>query len=588
MIACPNWFGVSVGVGVAAVLGSMPVYAQEVVPVGNRDEVASTETNIAPAASNGEHVPLAESLPTESPVFDLTIDELGDRAQVPAPPSPEIDSADGIPVEVMEGIETELPAELQGQSGEDSGFEDPGQVINVPQPDFAPVSATTESLQPNGNPLLFPTESEEVEIQTYQRITLDQAIEIARQNNTDLRVARQNLEAARLFLREARAAEFPDVSTQINISRVDSAGAEIANQRRGPFLPESDEVTSSLDANIRVDYDIFTSGSRTATIRRAEELVLQSQLDVEIAAEQLRLDVTNSYYEVQEADTDVLIEAAAVEDATQSLRDAQLLEQAGLGTRFSVLQAEVELSNAEQDLRNARAAQQTARRELADVLNVGEQVEVTTVEGPPEEAGEWTLPLEETIVLAFRNRAELQREITDINVDEQDRRIALAAVRPQFAAFARGDVLEEFGDGVNGGDGITVGAQMSWTIYDGGAAQSQARQEDVSILANQTQFEDVRNDIRVEVETAYFNLEANKENIDTARLGVEQAEESLRLARLRFQAGVGTQTDVINSQTALTDARGNLLDAIINYNRSLAALQRAVSNLPDGRLFDLP
>jgi outer membrane protein TolC len=83
-------------------------------------------------------------------------------------------------------------------------------------------------------------------------------------------------------------------------------------------------------------------------------------------------------------------------------------------------------------------------------------------------------------------------------------------------------------------------------------------------------------------------LQANKDNIDTARLAVTQAEESLRLARLRFQAGVGTQTDVINAQSALTQARGNLLTAIIEYNRSLAALRRAVSNYPDNRLFDTP
>jgi len=68
---------------------------------------------------------------------------------------------------------------------------------------------------------------------------------------------------------------------------------------------------------------------------------------------------------------------------------------------------------------------------------------------------------------------------------------------------------------------------------------------------------------------------------------VVTATESLRLARLRFQAGVGTQTDVINAQRSLTEARGNFLQAIIGYNQSLNQLQRAVSNLPDGKLFQI-
>jgi outer membrane protein TolC len=83
-------------------------------------------------------------------------------------------------------------------------------------------------------------------------------------------------------------------------------------------------------------------------------------------------------------------------------------------------------------------------------------------------------------------------------------------------------------------------------------------------------------------------LNANKQNIQTAAFALERARESLRLARLRFQAGVGTQLEVINQQTELTRARGNLLRAILDYNRALAALQRAISNLPNNNLSDLP
>jgi outer membrane protein TolC len=60
------------------------------------------------------------------------------------------------------------------------------------------------------------------------------------------------------------------------------------------------------------------------------------------------------------------------------------------------------------------------------------------------------------------------------------------------------------------------------------------------------------------------------------------------LARLRFQAGVGTQTDRLNAETRLTRARGNVLIAIIGYNRALAALNRAVSNLPPGTIQPVP
>jgi outer membrane protein TolC len=150
--------------------------------------------------------------------------------------------------------------------------------------------------------------------------------------------------------------------------------------------------------------------------------------------------------------------------------------------------------------------------------------------------------------------------------------------------FATYDVLEQFDDDIDIADGYTVGARVQWTIFDGGAAVARARQSETDIQIDEVAFANQRNAVRLEVEQAFFDLQANEENIATSEKAVELAEESLRLARLRFQAGVGTQTDVIQAQTELTTARGNFLTAIINYNQSLNELQRAVDSLTETRL----
>lgn len=74
-----------------------------------------------------------------------------------------------------------------------------------------------------------------------------------------------------------------------------------------------------------------------------------------------------------------------------------------------------------------------------------------------------------------------------------------------------------------------------------------------------------------------MQLQSNLENVQTTNVALEQAKEALRLGRLRFQAGVGTQTDVINAQNDLIKAEGKRVQAILNYNRALAQLQRAVT-----------
>lgn len=447
-----------------------------------------------------------------------------------------------------------------------------------------------ENLNPNANPLIFPTQPEEVEIENVEPITLNQAIELALKNNKDFQAARITLEQRQAELDEARAALYPNLSTQVQFDR--SGQTQNIPAQTNVFTGEVIEgqrqelnTSTNLSGSIELSYDIYTGGRRGAQIKRAKREYRRQQLDVERLAEETRFNATNNYYDLQNADAQVEIAKAAVEDATQSLRDAQLLEQAGLGTRFSVLQAEVDLASARQELTRSISQQRIARRQLAETLSIGQKVELTAAD-EIREAGSWDLSLEQSIVQAYKNRAELEQQLVQREIGEQDRAIALADIKPQVDFFARYQLQDNFDDDFNSADGYSLGARMTWLLFDGGRSFARARQADRNIDLAENEFARQRNAVRLQVEQAYYNLTSNQENIQTTRLNVQRAEEALRLARLRFQAGVGTQTDVINSQRDLTQARSEFLQAIIGYNQSLNALQRSISNQPDNRLFE--
>lgn len=488
----------------------------------------------------------------------------------------------------------ELPKEDESEEFEtvEEVVEDAAPLLepDAPAPRGRQVVPPPENLDPGGNSLLFPTEPDEVRVDLSQPITLEQAIALARRNNQDWRKAWLNLERADAALRQSLAANFPSLSAEINLSRTDSATTELSNRRltgRGLSASTNDTITDLLDGTLTLSYTLYDGGSRPAQIRQAEETVRFNQLEVERIGEELRLNTANAYYNLQEANASVEIEQAAVDAAKQTLRDAELLERAGLGTRFDVLRAQVDLANSQQNLVNSRANRKISERQLVQVLALGEQVEVSIAD-LIERSEDWTLSLEETIILAYRNRAELEQQLVQREIDEQQRQVALSVLRPQvslFASYTAANILS-FGEGF--ADGYALGATLSWTLFDGGAAKANSRQEELDIEIAEANFEQQRKSIRVEVEEAYENLNSSDENIKTAIVAVQLAEESLRLARLRFQAGVGTQTEVIDAQTELTRARGNLLTATVGYNRALASLQRAVSNVPDNRLFDLP
>lgn len=444
-------------------------------------------------------------------------------------------------------------------------------------------NSSTKSLErfnSSANPLLFPTKTQEVQIEEQQAVTLQDAIAVALRNNKDLQVARLQLDRSRDSLNASLASKLPTLNSQLELNQ------------RGDDTPAAEGFTmrnrTLFSGQIEVSYNVYDGGRRDASIARSSREVYLNQLEVERISEDIRFRSTAAYYELQNADAQVAIAQAAIEDFSQTLRDAQLLEKAGLGTRFDVLQAQVDLANANQALTRAIAEQRNARRNLADILGVGQQVELTAAD-EIKESGEWAYTLEESIIMAYKNRAELQQLLVKREINEKNREIALAETRPNVNLFANYNFTNTFADtfDVTGyANGYNLGARLNWLIFDGGVANAKGDVETRNMEIEETNFAKQRDEIRLKIETAYNKMIANKENISTTETAVTTAVESLRLARLRFQAGVGTQTDVINAQRSLTEARGNFLKAIIGYNQSLNELQRAVSNLPDRKLFE--
>lgn len=444
-------------------------------------------------------------------------------------------------------------------------------------------------LTPPPNPLTFPTQPEEVRTRGTQPITLNQAIELAKRNNRTLQTAQIELDQSRAVLREAEAALYPTVEAQAQIQNSRSTNTTLSRrlqERQQESLPpafrqplQGGQPSTALTGTVSVNYPVYTSGLRPAQIRAAQQQLRFRELAVEVTEEQLRFDVADDYYSLQEADESVRINQSAVRNAQASLRDTLALERAGLGTRFDVLRAQVQLANAQQALRDAVAQQEISRRRLAQRLAVPPYVELAAAD-PVAVAGQWNLSLPESTVLAYKNRAELEQQLAQRELAEQRRRAALAGLGPQVSVTAAYNVLDSFGDDTSFVGGYSLGAGLQWQLFDGGAARARANQEEANKALAETGFAQTREQINFEVEQSYATLQSSLENITTTEQALEQAREALRLARLRFQAGVGTQTDVINAENDLTRAEGNRIQAIIGYNRALAALQRAVSNLP--------
>jgi len=416
-----------------------------------------------------------------------------------------------------------------------------------------------------------PTQPEEVKILGTQPISLATAIELAYRNNEELRIALLQLERTQAGLRAEQAALLPTVDLT----------ADVQNTNQTSLGLGSDESFTTLRGTVRSDYDLGLSGERSARLRAAQQQVRLAELRVEQTREELRLNTINDYYAVQQAIAEIRINQAFLDEAQRNLRDTQLREEVGVGTRFDVLRADVQVANARQTLTQAISQRQITQRQLARRLNISSTVDLTTL--AVEIAGTWPLSLEETILQAYQNRAELEQFLVERDLNQTQRQLQLTATRPNLSLFAQYELQSLLdapaGSQNNTDDGFALGARLAWRLFDGGAASARASQSDRDIAIDEVEFESARNTIRVQVEEAYYTLQANQANITTANLAVKQASEALDLANLRFNAGVGTQLDVLSATRELTQAQGNLVRAVLDYNRALARLERFVSNL---------
>ncbi|MCI3281073.1 TolC family protein [Synechococcus sp. PCC 6717] len=405
-----------------------------------------------------------------------------------------------------------------------------------------------------------------------QRFQGSQLTTFADQQNLELQQQLQQLQNS------ATQAVTPSSFTPVTLAPVNQLNAT-------NFFTNLFGATAGATSNaaLVMNYTLFTSGGRAASIQAARDQVRFSELEVQRQLDQLLLDVSTDYYLAQQAKVQVQIAEAAVANAQVTLRDAVAFERAGIGTLLDVLTAEVSLANAQQNLSQARNLEVTTRRQLAQRLNVNQSVDVAIADRVEPE-GQWPLSVEDSILLAFANRVELEQRLLQRQIALKNRQVALAAIRPQVSLFASGNMLDHLTDSLDPRFGYGVGIQMQLALFDGGNARASAARQEALAATAEAQYANQKDIIRLEVEIAYINLKANETNITTARTAVTQATEGLRLARLRFQAGVGTQQEVTSAETNLTQAQGNLLAAILNYNRSLAVLKRAVGYPAQTRL----
>ena len=298
-----------------------------------------------------------------------------------------------------------------------------------------------------------------------------------------------------------------------------------------------------------------------------------TRLELARVRQETALQVRTSYYSVLRAIAFVRVNEAAVADSTELLRVTTAQKNAGVASQFDVLRAQTQLDNNRQALISSRNQVNIAKNALANTLGLDPSTPVDPVAPaiPP-------LPdLNEDALLAraIAQRPEYLQADTNILKARANTRLAHRNLEPYINASLNGGYNPSSSFG-NEKATASVGLTLTVPLYDGGATKSSieaSRADERGAAIQKDQF--VRG-IKAEVQQAVIAVRDADERSRVVDLTVAQATEALRLANVRFRAGVGTQLDVNDSQSALIQAENNQVNARYDYLGAVARLERAI------------
>jgi outer membrane protein TolC len=421
-----------------------------------------------------------------------------------------------------------------------------------------------------------------------QPLSMVDALNFTLQHNSTLQKARADLESSRGLVIQTRAVALPTVAANGNFTRSDqsliqqfpftgTSGGGGAGTGEAIFVPRDTWNTS-----IRITQAIYQGGRTISAFRAARLQKEQAMFQYQTAVADALLATRVAYYDVLVSEQQIIVNEASTNLLNQELQDQQRRYDAGTVPRFNVLQAEVALANARPPLINARNAYRIAKNNLSNLLgynlprNVWEDIPM--VLSDKLDANPYSVELPAAISQALERRTELAALQRTVGLQHENIVNARAGYQPTIQAFAgydwnsaefENDLSRQF-------NGWVIGGQLSWNIFDGFLTRGKVIQAKAQLAHAKADLEDNSRQIELEVRTDYSGLIEAREVLESQQKVQEEAEEALRLARARAEAGTGTRLDVLNAETQLTQARTTQVQALHDYDVARARFERAI------------
>jgi outer membrane protein TolC len=408
------------------------------------------------------------------------------------------------------------------------------------------------------------------------RLTLEDALNLARKNNTKYQAAVTNAGLAREDRTQARDALLPSVAYNNSAIYTQSAGLGLASHTGVPviFIANNTVHEYISQANIHESIDV----AAVAGWRRASAAAAVARAQAEIASRGLVVTVVQGYYNVAAAQHKLETAKRGADEGDRFMKITQDLEHGGEVAHSDVIKAELQMQERRRQLQEAQLGLLNARLDFSVLIfpDFNDNFEVAD-----DLHAAIPLPtLAEVQQQAAHENPDVRAALAAVQAANHDVLGARAGYLPSLSLdYFYGIDAAHFAVNTAVGNqkfsnlGTSIVGSLNIPIWNWGATQSRVKQADLRRAQAKRELSFAQRTLLAEIRSLYAEAETALNELSGLNRSAELAEDSLRLTTLRYTNGESTVLEVVDAQTTYAQANAGYQDGAVRYRVALANLQ---------------
>jgi len=308
---------------------------------------------------------------------------------------------------------------------------------------------------------------------------------------------------------------------------------------------------------------IYSGGKLESLIEQAEANKQISFNDLEKEKQEIIYKITEAYYQILQTEGIKRVSAQAVKQMQAHLESSEALLKEGVIAPIDLNQIKSQLSNLEHNLIKSENGYKLTMYNLNSIMGIDLNTELLLENNLSYEPYE--INLEQALIQAGEKRVEIMNIFQQRRIMEEMVNVVKSNRRPQVMFNAE--------SGIAGWQAMII---AEYSFLDGGVNKAKIEQAEINLAQVDQSEQQVKQLIEFEVRSAYLNMQEAEKLIKVAKEGIKNSQESFRIAQVKYNEGIATNTEVIDAQGTLIEAETNHLNALYDYNINRAALVKAM------------